>query len=154
MKENDKGKYFPIWGCCMGFQQMLIIADGKDDLDHLLTKFDSFKNLLCRIKLTEDGKHSKLINGLDEHTRKRITSEKCTLNNHMIGITPEKMKKNKLLNSFYKIVGTSKDRKGKDFVAIIEARNYPFYAVQWHPERNEEMNAFVKFFVEGAEEDT
>jgi hypothetical protein len=35
-KENDKGFYFPVWGCCMGFQQMLIIADGHDNLTTLL----------------------------------------------------------------------------------------------------------------------
>ena len=44
MKANDNGYYFPVWGCCMGFQQMLIIADGKDDVNGLLTKFDSFEN--------------------------------------------------------------------------------------------------------------
>jgi len=146
MKENDKGNYFPIWGCCMGFQQMLIIADGNDDLDYLLTKFDSFNNLLCNIDLTEDGKNSTIMNGLDKHTRERIVKKKCTLNNHMLGISPRKMKANKLMHSFYKIVGTSRDRKNREFVSIIEARQYPFYAVQWHPERNEEMNAFVKFF--------
>jgi len=137
MKENDRGNYFPVWGCCMGFQQMLIIADGKDDVDHFLQKFDSYNNLLCAINLTEEGKHSKIMNGIDEHTRKRITTMKCTLNNHMLGITPAKFKKNPLVNDFYKIVGTSSDRKGKEFVAIIEGHHYPF---------NGEMNALVRFF--------
>ena len=36
MKENDKGNHFPIWGGCMGMQQLMIIADGHDDLEHLL----------------------------------------------------------------------------------------------------------------------
>ena len=45
------------------------------------------------------------------------------------------------------VVGTSKGRKGKEFVAIIESHHFPFYGVQWHPERNREMDAFVKFFV-------
>ena len=46
MKQNDKGHYFPVWGGCMGMQQMMIIADEHDDLKHLLTRFDSFKNLM------------------------------------------------------------------------------------------------------------
>jgi gamma-glutamyl-gamma-aminobutyrate hydrolase PuuD len=146
MKENDRGNYFPVWGCCMGFQQMLIIADGKDDVENFLQKFDSYNNLLCAIKLTEDGKHSKIMNGIDDDTHKRITTMKCTLNNHMLGITPAKFKKNPLVNDFYKIVGTSSDRKGREFVAIIEGHHYPFYGVQWHPERNGEMNALVRFF--------
>lgn len=147
MKENDKGNVFPVWGCCMGFQQMLIIADGKDNIDNLLTKFDSFKNLMCSIKLTSEGERSQIIHGLDFNTYNNIIKRKCTLNNHMLGISPSKMKNNPVLNDFYKIVGTSEDRNGKKFVAIIEARHYPFYGVQWHPERNSEMNSFVKFLV-------
>ena len=147
MKANDNGYYFPVWGCCMGFQQMLIIADGKDDLDGLLTNFDSFENYFTNIKITNDGSHSRIINGLDQKTYKDITKRKSTLNNHMLGISPKKFNKKYLLSQFYKIVGTSKDRKGKEFVAIIESYHYPFYGVQWHPERNSEMNAFVKFFV-------
>ncbi len=147
MKANDNGYYFPVWGCCMGFQQMLIIADGKDDVNGLLTKFDSFENYFTNIQITNDGSHSRIINGIDKHTYKNITKNKSTLNNHMLGISPKKFNKKYLLSQFYKIVGTSKDRKGKEFVAIIESYHYPFYAVQWHPERNSEMNAFIKFFV-------
>ena len=148
IKLNDNGYYFPVWGCCMGFQQMLIIADGKDDLHNLLTNFDSFKNYLANIKLTYDGLHSKIITKLDKKTLTKITKKKSTLNNHMLGISPHKFNKNHLLSQFYKIVGTSKDRKGKEFVAIIEGRHYPFYGVQWHPERSEEMKKLSLFFVE------
>ena len=45
MKENDKGNHFPIWGGCMGMQQMMIIAEGSDNLDNLLQRFDSYKNV-------------------------------------------------------------------------------------------------------------
>jgi len=146
MKENDKGCHFPVWGCCMGFQQMLILADGNDDVDNFLQKFDSFNNLLLPIKFTEEGKHSRFVRGIGEKSLKKLKNTKCTMNNHKLGITPAKMKKNKRVNAFYKNVGTSKDRKGKEFVAIIEARHYPFYGVQWHPERDSSMDALVKFF--------
>ena len=146
MKENDKGVYFPVWGCCMGFQQMLILADGNDDVDHFLQRFDSYNNLLLPIKFTEEGKHSRFVRGIGEKTYKKLKNKNCTMNNHKLGITPKKMKQNKKVDSFYKIVGTSKDRKGREFVAIIEARHYPFWGVQWHPERNHEMDALIKFF--------
>ncbi len=147
IKANDNGYYFPVWGCCMGFQQMLIIADGKDDLEGLLGKFDSFNNFFTNIKVTPDGSRSRIINGIDKKTYENITKKKSTLNNHMLGISPKKFNKNYLLSQFYKIVGTSKDRKGREFVAIIESHHYPFYGVQWHPERNGEMKALIKFFV-------
>ena len=146
-KENDKGFYFPVWGCCMGFQQMLIIADGKDNLTTLLGEFDSMKNYMTNIELTPEGKKSRIIKGLDEDTFKKITRKNSTLNNHSMGITPKDFNNNSGISEFYKNVGTSVDRKGVEFVAIIEANDYPFYGVQWHPERNSEMDAFVKFFV-------
>lgn len=147
IKENEKGYYFPVWGCCMGFQQMLIIADGKDNLTDLLGQFNSLHNYMTNIDLTQEGKKSKIIKGLDESTFKKITRKKATLNNHKMGISPGDFDNNQGISEFYKNVGNSIDRDGKPFVAIIEAHDYPFYGVQWHPERNREMDAFVKFFV-------
>ena len=39
------------------------------------------------------------------------------------------------------------DRKGRNYVSTIEGRFYPFYGVQWHPERSSAMDYFAKFFV-------
>jgi len=147
IEENNKGYYFPIWGCCMGFQQMLIIADGKDNLTTLLGTFNSLKNYMTNIDLTDDGKRSKIIKGLDHSTFRKITRENSTTNNHKMGISPKDFENNQGISEFYKNVGNSIDRDGKPFVAIIEAHDYPFYGVQWHPERNKEMDAFVKFFI-------
>ena len=50
------------------------------------------------------------------------------------------------MDGFFKIVSTSKDRKNRKFVSTIEGRHYPFYGVQWHPERSSEMDELAKFF--------
>ena len=146
MKENDKGHYFPIWGGCMGMQQMMIIADEHDDLKNLLTRFDSYKNLLKTLCFTDEGLKSRLVRYIDANTLKKLKKRACTLNNHKMGISPLRFKKHKNLNSFYKIISWSRDRKGKKFVSTIEGRFYPFYGVQWHPERSSEMDIFAKFF--------
>lgn len=148
IQENENGNYFPIWGGCMGMQQMMMIADGKDNLD-LLGRFDSFNNLMLPLELTDDGLKSKLLAKAryknPKFLAKLITTD-CTLNNHMMGLSPKDFKKSKMLHRFYKIVSTNKDRKGKEFVSTIEARDYPFYGVQWHPERGTDMQYFIKFF--------
>ena len=146
MKQNDKGHYFPIWGGCMGMQQMMIIADEHDDLKHLLTRFDSFKNLMERLHLTPEGHRSRMIRYMNAKITRKIEKKCCTLNNHKMGISPAKFKTHKNLDNFYKIVSWSPDRKGKKFVSTIEGRYYPFYGVQWHPERSAEMDIFAKFF--------
>jgi len=63
-----------------------------------------------------------------------------------MGISPYKFKSHKNINNFYKIVSTNKDRQGKRFVSTIEGRFYPFYGVQWHPERDDTMDYFASFF--------
>ena len=39
------------------------------------------------------------------------------------------------LANFYNILSTNKDRQGVEFVSSIEAKNYPIYGTQWHPEK-------------------
>ena len=146
MKENDNGHYFPIWGGCMGMQQMMIIADEHDDLTHLLTRFDSYDNLLLNLDFTSEGLRSRMIRFMTPKALKALKKKPCTLNNHKLGISPGRFKKHKNLDNFYKIVSYSKDRKGRKFVSTIEGRFYPFYGVQWHPERSSAMDYFVSFF--------
>ena len=37
--------------------------------------------------------------------------------------------------SMFDVLSTNKDKKGTAFVSTIEAKKYPFYGVQWHPEK-------------------
>jgi gamma-glutamyl hydrolase len=148
MKETDNGNYMPIWGGCMGMQQMMIIADGNDDLKNLLTKFDSFNNLLCKLKITKDGMNSRMLENIPQEFINKLQHEKCTLNNHMMGISPSRFKLHRRLNKMFKIISTSKCRKHKNFVSTIEARDYPFYGVQWHPERADDMEYLGQFFAD------
>ena len=147
IKENDKGRYTPIWGGCMGMQQLMIIADGKNDLKNLLQRFDSYDNLLSTLEFTQEGLNSRLIRDMTQKQIHKLSKRKCTLNNHKMGLSPYKFKSHKKLNKFFKIVSTSVDRKNKIYVSTIEARHYPFYGVQWHPERSSEMDYFVKFLI-------
>tara|TARA_B100000925_G_scaffold285285_1_gene261415 strand:- start:893 stop:1825 length:933 start_codon:yes stop_codon:yes gene_type:complete len=147
---NDNGNYFPVWGGCMGFQQMLIMADGKDNLENFLERFDSFGNLELPLIFTDEGVNGKMMAKAKKENPDyiiKLMSENCTLNNHMMGISPEKFNRSKLLRNFYNIVSYNYDRKGNKFVSTIEAKEYPFYGVQWHPERDIiNMQYFSEFF--------
>ena len=145
---NDSGDYFPIWGGCMGMQQMLIIGDGHDNMK-FLEEFDSYDNLMLPLIFTDEGVDSKMMS----HAKKNhpdyiveLMTKDETLNNHMMGISPKKFNKSSRLSSFYKIVSYNYDRKGKKFVSTIEGIKHPFYGVQWHPERSRQMDYFSEFF--------
>ena len=146
IQDNDNEKHFPIWGGCMGMQQMMIMGDGKDNLDNFLQKFDSFKNFNTPLIITEKGYSSTLLKNACPKFIRKLLHNDCTLNNHMMGVSPAKFKKSKLLNSMYFIVSKNYDRRGKMFVSTIEGRFYPFFGVQWHPERSSEMDYFAEIF--------
>lgn len=43
---------------------------------------------------------------------------------------------NEKVRSFFDILTINNDKNGRSFVSSIEAKNYPFYGVQFHPEKN------------------
>lgn len=157
MKSNNLGKYFPIWGGCMGMQQMMIMADGFDDLN-FLENFDSFKNLMLPLNISPkshtESRIMKYLNNTNKEFVNKLEKTKCTLNNHMLGLTPDKFYKSKQLSSLYRIVSTNEDRGGKTFVSTIEGRRYPFYGVQWHPERGNDMDHLAKYFYSESKKNT
>ena len=44
---------------------------------------------------------------------------------------------NRLLNNTLMMTGTAYDKHGKEFVATVEHRRYPFFGTQYHPEKNQ-----------------
>lgn len=36
----------------------------------------------------------------------------------------------------YNVLATSFDKNGLEYISAIEDKNYPFYGVQFHPEKN------------------
>eukprot|EP01126_Amoeba_proteus_P041908 TRINITY_DN4527_c0_g1_i5.p1 TRINITY_DN4527_c0_g1~~TRINITY_DN4527_c0_g1_i5.p1 ORF type:complete len:159 (+),score=31.11 TRINITY_DN4527_c0_g1_i5:281-757(+) len=62
---------------------------------------------------------------------------KITQNLHHNGVLPSSFMANQKLRGMFKILSTNSDRNGKPFVSSMEAYRYPFYATQWHPERNQ-----------------
>ena len=62
------------------------------------------------------------------------------MNNHRHGIEPDIFLKDEGLTSFFHMTSTNVDRRGRSFVSTIESihpSHYPYYATQYHPEKNE-----------------
>ena len=128
-------------------QQMMIMAEGTDNMN-LLETFDSFNNLwLPLIPWIGEESKSHLMSGASKRYRRFLEEDGSSLHNHMMGLSPKTFQKFGL-DDFYRIVHISHDRKGQAFISTIEAREYPFYGVQWHPERDPQMNYFAQFFAD------
>ena len=58
------------------------------------------------------------------------------LYSHHRGIKINTFTQNQLLRKFWNLIGTSTSPYNEEFVAIMESKEYPIFAVQFHPEKN------------------
>ena len=62
--------------------------------------------------------------------------QSLTYNYHHDGVVPNKFLSDKGLGDVFKPTSYSYDDNGKVFVATMESTRYPFYGVQFHPEKS------------------
>ncbi|XP_041986752.1 gamma-glutamyl hydrolase A-like isoform X2 [Aricia agestis] len=128
---NDAGSYFPVFGTCLGFELLIILASGRGKVENR-EKCYSFKN--CRLNFTKDFRRSKMYRDAPEYVVDILSSDDVTANAHQFCILDSNMEKYNLKNDWL-ITSHSKDEDGLAFVASVEHKRYPFYGVQFHPEK-------------------
>ena len=134
----QKGEYFPIWGSCFGFELLMF----------LIGRFTTLKQYDAHgLYPTTITNSSRMLHGFSKRYLHYLEHNKSTMHNHFYGISPEDFIQNSHLRRFYNIIATSVDNEGKTFVNMIEAKYYPIYGVQFHPERQKTTSAFLDFFI-------
>jgi len=135
VKANDAGDFFPLWGTCMGFQFMaLLTTEDPTILCHGC--FDSDGDPLPLVFAEPAASQSGLFAAMTPQLKHQLATENLTENSHHAGIAPATFTSNTKLASFYDVLSTNVDYAGLPFVSTMEAKNYPFAATQWHPEKN------------------
>ena len=130
---NDKGNYMPAWGTCLGFQYLATYAatSGLEVLSE--NAFDSNDDNYP-LKFLVPANETKMFEDLGS-LNFLLANFNLTYNHHHDGVTPDKFESDKGLKSIFKPTSVSYDNKGKVFVASMEGHTYPFYGVQFHPEK-------------------
>ena len=52
---------------------------------------------------------------------------------HDWAVSIDSFRSNSYMDKFWNLIATSTSPKNQKFVAVLEAKKYPFYAVQFHP---------------------
>ncbi|GJP61329.1 hypothetical protein CLOP_g18500, partial [Closterium sp. NIES-67] len=131
---NDAGDYFPVQGTCMGMEALTIFF--SQDFNILESKAFDAEDSPEALRFTDDeSKRRAYFSWMTPDLLERIQKEKITMENHEDGTTVERFLSNDHLREFFHILTTSIDRNGTEYVTTIEARNYPIYGTQWHPEK-------------------
>ncbi|OQR84983.1 gamma-glutamyl hydrolase [Achlya hypogyna] len=127
---NNNGTYFPVWGTCLGFEWLVqLTAQDNDVLDAT-----DAQNISSVLDLTPEASSSRLWSFSSYFHA--LTTAPRSANFHHFGITAEHFAATPSLSAFFTALATSTDRQGIPYVAAIEAKGYPFYGVQFHPEKN------------------
>lgn len=132
-KANDRGDYYPIWGTCLGFEELSVLETGEGDVISLDVVAE---NLALPLRFTRDARRSRFFQSFPRNLVRALRTQGLTFNSHEHGLLVSEYQENPALNTFFKMLSYNQTPTGQFFVSTMEARDYPFYGVQWHPEKN------------------
>uniref|UniRef100_A0A3Q2E2Y6 folate gamma-glutamyl hydrolase n=1 Tax=Cyprinodon variegatus TaxID=28743 RepID=A0A3Q2E2Y6_CYPVA len=116
IEANKQGDYFPVWGTCLGFEQLMYLTSGKS-----LLSFTNTSGIALPLNFTEDVKGSRMFKAFPPELMRALSSEPLTENSHHWSLAT--------LDSCH-------DYRFLSSLTSDPAYNYPIYGTQWHPEKN------------------
>jgi gamma-glutamyl hydrolase len=126
---DKKIKKISIWATCLGFELISNLIEGKN----VLSNYEAVE-LTSSTFSEQDLKNSKMFRYFSkfefEAMRQKVFNE-----HHVWGISPSVYPNSTVLKDFFTITTTSVDKNGKEYINSIEAKNYPIFATQHHPEK-------------------
>ena len=123
---------FPIWGTCLGHQLLAFLSN---NLTYPLTAVRGQTAVLNTIKFVTADKGTLFSDMSDKLISKVTTGQGIAYFNHHWAVSRDTYDNNKNLNGFWKLIGETTSSYNEKFVSVWEARKYPFYGVQFHPEK-------------------
>ena len=130
---NENGIHFPLWGTCQG-HQLLMLLESKDK--EIITKCP-------RVYLPDslnfkfiDQLQTKMYHDFPDELIIAAETQPITYNIHGLGIKTTDFYKNDNLLANYTLLSTNIDDNDNEYISSTEHKKYPFYTVQYHPERN------------------
>jgi len=135
---NDQGDAFPIWGTCQGHEQLAQFGSGAM-APSVLQHTAGTEGWITPVNLTAAGRESsRLLGGAPADVVAALSEQASTIHLHQLSAMASTIEREgSATHAFFKVVATNRDPvHGAEFTSILEARDYPFYSSQFHPEKN------------------
>ncbi|CAG9819326.1 unnamed protein product [Phaedon cochleariae] len=130
VQSNEREVYYPLWGTCLGMHVLIFSQKGAD------LRIDcSLRKVALPLDFSEGYEDSKLFRESTKDITRNLGTNNVTYNLHRYCLTKEVLQSNGILQN-WKILATNKDESNLEFISVMENRKYPFYGVQFHPEKN------------------
>ncbi|KAF5304082.1 hypothetical protein FQA39_LY01867 [Lamprigera yunnana] len=130
---NRNGDYYPVWGICLGMELLIEVAVGlgnKEVRESCLSK-----KISLPLVFKDGSRRSKTFRNASEEVLHILANENVTYNYHQFCLTERGMKEYGLEQDWL-VLSTNRDVNGLEFISSYESKLYPFYGIQFHPEKN------------------
>merc|ERR1712013_26179 len=129
-EENAGGEVFPIWGTCLGFEMLALMGNDGQPYHKACLSVDQ----ALPLDLLPGWEDSELLAPAPGDVLEQMSSLPVTINYHHWCLTMENFTRYEM-EKFWMPLSTNIDQEGLEFISTIEAREFPFYGSQFHPEK-------------------
>lgn len=127
---NDAGQFLPLWGTCLGFEDIMMYE--SPFLDKAIEVIENHDQVAPLNFLPTE---SALWSSFGTEDLEVLQTQAITYLSHTYGFSLENFNTDTGLSAAFKATATQKSDSGREFVAAVESKRYPFYGVQFHPEK-------------------
>lgn len=128
---NAQGDYFPIWGACLGFELLTYLDanrfEHRDDCQS--------QNQALNLDFKRDFLQSRMFRDAPRQVTLDLAFRPVTSNFHRFCVSEQSLIDAGIAQNWH-VLSTNRDWDGFRFISTIEHVTYPFYGVQFHPEKN------------------
>ncbi|CAG9812107.1 unnamed protein product [Chironomus riparius] len=130
-KLNDNGDFFPLWGTCLGFELLTYLSANRSEHRAIC----SSTNQALPLEFKENFRSSRMFKDASDEVIEILKHEDVTSNFHEFCVTEKNLTTFKI-DKDWSVISTNRDWNNLEFISSIEHKAYPFYGVQFHPEKN------------------
>uniref|UniRef100_W8B2C3 folate gamma-glutamyl hydrolase n=2 Tax=Ceratitis capitata TaxID=7213 RepID=W8B2C3_CERCA len=127
---NERGTYMPIWGTCLGYELLVYLTANNTDLRNDC----SSSAQALPLEFEKDYQNSRLFAKASDEVIHILSTYNVTANFHIFCFTKETFATYGL-NKYWNVLSVNHDWYGAEFISSLEHVKYPFYGVQFHPEK-------------------
>nr|XP_034182266.1 gamma-glutamyl hydrolase-like [Osmia lignaria] len=128
---NQNGEYFPILGVCLGIELLTYLVARRTEHRKLCNSYDQSLPL----EFQPGYENSRLFKDASTNIIDILENDNVTSNFHHYCITEKALKTVHIYDQF-RVLSLNSDLDGLRYISSLEHVTFPFYGLQFHPEKN------------------
>ena len=136
LNSTDNGDYFPLLGFCQGIELLhILVANNTEALG-----WSKLENKRVNTTFVDDAITSRLVKALSPEVLDAMTNKEMLYHLHHRGVQMTAYERFPILKEFFRVISVNVFADGT-IASTVEAKDYPIYLTQYHPEVVYEDNA-------------